>query len=172
MKTMILMDTREKIAHKATIIDAFHRHGVEYERTKLWCGDYTLPADQSVCIDVKHGLQEVYSNLVHEHERFRRECLRAIDGKIRLILLVEEPGIRTLADVKTWANPREEQYNLILQQIEIGTLPPSRRPKGPPLPSPRLYRIMRTFRELYGIEWEFCDPAQTGDRILELLKLI
>ncbi|MBQ1483930.1 MAG: ERCC4 domain-containing protein, partial [Eubacterium sp.] len=65
---MILIDTREqKYEH---VRKAFEEMGVPYDRTKLYVGDYTLVNDQSVCVDRKAGLHEVYSNLIQEHDRF------------------------------------------------------------------------------------------------------
>lgn len=162
MKTVVCCDTREKTAKKTHIFDAFDHAGIEYIRTKLYVGDYALLNDQSLCVDVKQGLSEVYSNLVQDHERFRRELVRARDAGIKLIVLVEEPKIRTLEDVQDWVNPRSIIYQKKADQ-GIATQ------KAPPISSKRLYNIMRTMAENYGVVWEFTDKAHCGERILELL---
>lgn len=162
MKTVVCCDTREKTAKKTHIFEAFDRAGIEYIRTKLYVGDYALLNDQSLCIDVKQGLSEVYSNLVQDHERFRRELIRALDAGIKLIVLVEEPKIRTLEDVQDWVNPRSIIYQKKADQ-GIATQ------KAPPISSKRLYNIMRTMAENYGCNWAFTDKAHCGERILELL---
>ena len=162
MKTIVAVDTREKTAKKTHIFEAFYRAGIEYIRTKLYVGDYALLNDQSLCIDVKQGLSEVYSNLVQDHERFRRELIRARDAGIKLIVLVEEPKIRTLDDVQDWVNPRSIIYQKKADQ-GIATQ------KAPPISSKRLYNIMRTMAENYGCNWAFTDKAYCGERILELL---
>ena len=170
MKKIIQMDTREKRGHKDHILRAFQRHGIQHIRSKMYVGDYTLLNDQSTCIDVKQGLQEVYSNLIHAHERFRAECIRAQRAEIRLIILVEEPGISSLEGVKGWENPRIAEYDELCEKVKAGLLPRDQKPKGPPIDSKRLSRIMRTMSELYGIEWRFCSPEQTGDEIIRLLE--
>ena len=119
---------------------------------------------------MKQGLQEGYSNLIHAHERFRAECVRAQRAEIRLLILVEEPGISSLEDVKTWENPRAAEYDEICEKVKAGLLPRDQKPKAPPIDSKRLSRIMRTMAELYGIEWHFCSPEQTGDEIIRLLE--
>ena len=170
MKKIIQMDTREKRGHKDHILRAFQRHGIQHIRSKMYVGDYTLLNDQSTCIDVKQGLQEVYSNLIHAHERFRAECIRAQRAEIRLIILVEEAGISSLEGVKEWENPRIAEYDELCEKVKAGLLPRDQKPKGPPVDSKRLSRIMRTMSELYGIECKFWSPEQTGDEIIRLLE--
>ena len=162
MKTICAVDTREKTAKKTHIFEAFDSAGIEYIRTKLYVGDYALLNDQSLCIDVKQGLSEVYSNLVQDHERFRRELIRARDAGIKLIVLVEEPKTKTLEDVQDWVNPRSIIYQKKADQ-GIATQ------KAPPISSKRLYNIMRTMAENYGVEWAFTTKQHCGERILELL---
>lgn len=159
---VIQMDTREKAGKKGHITSAFDAAGVRYIRSKMYVGDYTLLHDQSLCIDVKQGLQEVYSNLVQEHERFRAECVRARDAGIRLLILVEQPEIQTLEDVHTWENPSIAAYNKkVLEGAE--------RPKRPPISSLRLQSMMLAMTALYDVEWRFCAPKDTGKVIINIL---
>ena len=153
MKTVICCDTREKTAKKTHIFDAFDRSGIEYIRTKLYVGDYALLNDQSLCIDVKQGLSEVYSNLVQDHERFRRELIRARDAWIKLIVLVEHgEGINSLEDVIFWENPRREKS-----------------PKA--INGDRLYKILQTVERKYGCTFAFCDKRHTGEEIIRWLTM-
>ena len=163
MKQVVVCDTREKLDKKKHIIKVLDRYGIEWIRTKVYVGDWTLLSDQSVCIDTKTcGMQEVYNNIVTEHARFQGECIRARDAGIRLIVLVEEPGIKTLDDVPGWKNPRIIKYR---QEEEAGIEHVAR----PPVSSERLHKIMRTMSETYGVEWCFCDKRHTGETILQLL---
>lgn len=158
-----MQDTKEKAGKKEHILSVFSKHGFQVIRHGLYVGDWTLLNDMSVCIDTKTGgLQEVYSNLVQDHERFRRELIRARDAGIKLIMLVEEPKIRTLEDVQDWVNPRGIIYQKKAEQ-GIATQ------KAPPISSKRLYNIMRTMAENYGVEWAFTTKQHCGERILELL---
>ena len=34
----------------------------------------------------------------------------------------------------------------------------------------RLFKIMKQMELTYGIEWQFCSKAQTGKKIIELLR--
>ena len=163
MKPVIVMDTREKDGKKKHITDAFDRLGLKTVRSKLYCGDYTLLNDQRVCIDVKQGLPEVYSNLVGDHFRFRKECIRAKDCGIRLIVLIEEEHIRSLEDVENWVNPRMIIYERMKEQGKQTA-------KGPPVSSKRLMGIMRVMTENYGVEWRFAPKEQCGETIWKILE--
>ena len=104
-------DTRDK-ANKHDNVDSYLlSRGHEIVRSKLYVGDISLLMNQSVCVDLKGmGLKEVYSNLVQQHDRFKRECVRAEEAHIRLIILVEEKSIRNLEEVEEWQNPRAIRY--------------------------------------------------------------
>lgn len=163
IKTIVICDTREKADKKDHILKVFDQHGIPVIRHGLYVGDWTLLNDMSVCIDTKTGgMTEVYSNLVQDHDRFRRECKRAQDAGIQLVVLVEEKGIASLDEVRNWINPRA-----IIRQRKIDNGEDA--PKAPPISSQRLEKIMRVMAENYGVRWEFCEKAQTGERILELL---
>lgn len=165
MKTVVVMDTRERNGKKDHILSAFEQHGIQVIRHGLYVGDWTLLNDMSVCIDTKTGgMQEVYSNCVTEHIRFRNECKRAQHVGIRLIILVEEDGIASIEDVPRWVNPRAIIYQ---RKKEAGEDVPI----IPPLSSARLCCIMKTMTENYGVEWMFCSKDQTGQRIMELLGI-
>ena len=73
---IILADTRQQDQKHKQKEKWFADHGIEVRRTKLYVGDYTLPTDQSVCIDTKRDIQELCGNICEkkEHERFRSEC--------------------------------------------------------------------------------------------------
>lgn len=161
MPLIIIEDTRQQLGKHDNIHDWMESHGVQLRRSKLFCGDYTLPADQSICIDTKYGLQEVYGDLIgKDHERFVRELGAARECGIRLVILIEEHGIKTLEDVREWKNPRRRQYYRAA---------PSMRPSRPPAPSWQLQLTMQTTAERHGCIWRFCSKAETGQRIVDIL---
>lgn len=158
----LIEDTRQQTGKHRNVQAYCNRHGIELIRQKLDVGDYMLP-DGAVSVDTKYGLAEVYNNLISGHDRFRRECIRARESGIRLVILVEQTGIKTLSDVKDWENPRVTQWNWA---VEHGYKPLA---KSPPVSSARLYGIMRTMEENYGIRFLFCNKRSTGKRIVEIL---
>lgn len=167
---VLLEDTRNPAEKHKNVHEWAEREGITIIRTKLLVGDYTLPADQSTCVDTKYGMQEVYLNLVQQHERFRAECELAQKAGVMLIILVEEGGLHGLTDVQTWRNPRRERWFRIHAAHKAEKLMKVQIPKTPPIPSDRLFTMMQTMEERYGIEWAFCDKAETGARLWQLLN--
>ena len=147
---IILEDTRNKPDKNVHIRLQLEKLGYKVERTKLYCGDYTLPTNQKICIDTKKDLQEVCGNLAQQHERFQAECVRAQEAGIKLIILVQEPNVTQLADVPGWYNWRLKKNPKALNGL-------------------KLFKIMHTMIEKYGVEWQFCKKSDCGKRIVELL---
>lgn len=151
---IIQIDTREKPKAISNILRCFELSGIKYISSKLYVGDYTLVNNQSVVVDRKRNLSEVCSNVCQQHERFRNELVRAQEAGIKIYILVEHgKGIRCLEDVRKWVNPR----------LKVS-------PKA--MTGKKLYKIMKTQQEKYGIEYVFCDKKQTGYMILKLLGVI
>lgn len=148
----IQIDTREHKFELARVQRQIEKKGVKTINSKLYVGDYQSLDNPRLVIDRKKDLQELCSNVCQQHERFRRELVRAQEAGINLIILVEHGGdIHELEDVFFWDNPRIKD-------------------------SPRattgqaLYRSLLTIRDRYGVRFEFCDKRHTGERIVELLS--
>lgn len=166
---MLLEDTRNPASKHRNVHAWAEAAGVTIKRTKLFVGDYTLPTDQTLCVDTKAHMQEVYQNLVEQHERFRNECKLAQEAGIRLTILVEDGSLHSLEDVASWINPRRERWYKIHAAHQKGRLLQLKIPSTPPVPSDRLMRMMATMTERYSVSWDFCSPSDTGARIWELL---
>lgn len=151
MSRIILEDTRNKPGKNAHIQLQLERLGYKVERTKLYCGDYTLPTNQKICIDTKQDLQEVCGNVTQQHERFQAECTRAKEAGIKLVILVQEQNITKLSEVAGWYNWRRKVSTKAVN-------------------GKTLYKIMSTFQERYGVSWMFCKKSEVGCKIIELLS--
>jgi len=165
----IFEDTRNPIEKHLNIHNYCDTNGIKIERTKLFVGDYTLPTNQAVCIDTKKDLQEVYGNVIQAHARFKAEILRASSARIRLIILVEQSKIQSLADVANWKNPRAIKWHKIFNAQKSGKMMNFKISSSPPASSPKLASVMNSLSERYGVEWKFCDKSETGKRIVEIL---
>ena len=149
---IIQIDSREKARAIQKILSEFDKQGIKHFVSKLPVGDYINLDNPRVAIDRKQSLAEVAVNVGQDHARFKRELERAQEYGIHLIFLVEHGGtIHELVDVQNWNNPRLKEHPLALT-------------------GPRLYKIMLTMQNKYGIEWLFCDKRCTGKRIIELLS--
>ena len=159
--SIVVCDTREQKDEHIT--GWFDAHGVRWIRNKLYVGDYTFLDNMTTCIDRKHNMQEVYSNLIQQHNRFRSELIRAQESGIRLVVLIEDKHIEDLEGVKSWNNPRIWQYRMMKKQgKEVKWKEPAS--------SEQIAKIMDRMSYAYGVEWQFCKPGETAQRILEVLN--
>ena len=78
----IQIDTREHKHEAERIEKQFDAMGVAHFRSKLYCGDYQSLDNGRLVIDRKKDLQELCGNVTQQHERFRRELVRAQEAEI------------------------------------------------------------------------------------------
>lgn len=166
MATIICDSREQKWSHVQRHLD---KCGIRWLRSKLPVGDYGRMDNLSVVVDRKASLSEVEGNLIQQHDRFRREAERAKENGIRLIVLVEEAGPKTLDDVRFWINPRRTRWQKIDQAHAQGRMLSIQISPKPPVDGEQLEKIMRTMAEKYGIEWRFCPHQAAGAEILKLL---
>jgi len=148
---VILEDTRNKPSKNKHIRDQLEALGLRVERSKIYCGDYTWATDQKVCVDTKQDLQEVVGNVIHDHERFRAECIRAKEAGIQLVILVCDPKIKDVSQVFGWYNPRLRFSKKATTGRQLG-------------------KILYSMKEKYGVRFEFTTKDNLGKRIVELLS--
>lgn len=148
---VIEVDTREKPKAIQTILKQFEAAGVQVIRSKLWVADYRLLDNPYLVIDRKQNLNELCNNVVQDHKRFAAELTRAKEVGISVVVLVEHGGaIKSIEDVPNWVNPR----------LKVSPLAVS---------GERLYKILKAMEYTYKVRFEFCNKANTGKRILEIL---
>lgn len=169
LKMILIEDSRQQNGKHDIKSKWFADHGIEVRRSKLYVGDYSLPANQSVCIDTKKDIQELVSDICgKQHERFRNECIRAQEAGIRLIVLVEnqgghikdniiQPTITSLSELHRWKNPRLFIFLRGKQKYPSAT-------RGI-----TLQKACMTMTAKYGVRFLFCTPEQSAQKIVELL---
>lgn len=163
----IQIDSREKARAITKIIKTFNECGVKHFSSKLMVGDYMSLDNPRLIIDRKQNLQELCGNVCQQHERFKRELLKAIDAGIQLVILVEHGrDITCLEDVYFWKNPRKHE---VRWQVVNG-----KREKyvvsAKAVDGNQLYKSLCTIRDRYNVRFEFCTKAETGKRIIEILS--
>lgn len=146
---VIIEDTRQKSGMHELKHSHFNEMGVQIVRNMLPFGDYAKPP--TISVDTKANMEEIAHNIGSDHQRFKRECIAARDAGCQLIILVENTeGISSVNDVHRWINP-----DLIY------------RPRA--ITGERLQKAMFTMSERYGVRFEFCDPEEAAEKIIELL---
>lgn len=186
---ILLEDTRNQIGKHDAKNKYFSEHGIEIRRTKLYVGDYTLPVDQSVCIDTKKDIQELIGDICgRSHERFKGELKRAQEAKIRVYILIENKGgeighsgifnrtVRSINDLFEWKNPR-----LFIMRSDTSQIIGYRRNGNPIYKKVQKYpnatkgaslaKACLTMQQRYGVEFKFCTPEEAGQKIIELLEV-
>ena len=149
---LIQIDSREHAHAIRAIKNTFDRQQIDYFVSKLPVGDYISIDNARFAIDRKQNLLEVCQNVCQDHRRFVTELKRAQNFGIRLVFLVEHgQGIQTLADVEKWQNPRLKQSKMAVS-------------------GERLFKILSTIERTYDTKFYFCSKAETGSKIIELLK--
>lgn len=163
----IQIDSREKPRAIKTILEEFDRQGVNHFVSKLPVGDYISLDNARLAIDRKQDLQELCGNVCQQHERFKRELVRAMQAGIRLVILIEHGSdIRTLEDVYFWQNPRRHEARWRYRNGKRERYVISEKA----VDGEQLYKSMCTIRDRYGVQFEFCAKQDTGKRIIEILS--
>lgn len=163
----IQIDSREKARAIRKIIKTFDEQGANHFSSKLLVGDYMSLDNPRLIIDRKQNLQELCGNVCQQHERFKKELVKAMQAGIRLVILIEHgPDINNIEDVCFWKNPRKHE---VRWKWESG-----KRKKyvvsAKAVDGDQLYKSLCTIRDRYNVRFEFCDKKDTGKRILEILS--
>lgn len=182
----LIEDTRNQPGKHKAKNEYWKSQGIKVIRSKLPCGDYALLTDMSMVIDSKKDLQELTSNICgKQHERFRRECQLAQDNGIQLIILVENqreqikgtdvwnPVITDLKELHLWKNPRlfiMKPTKEVIGHFKNGKPIFKKAQKYPSATRGiTLQKACYTMEQKYGVKFLFCDKAESGKRIIEIL---
>ena len=141
----VIVDSREKKWDHIKCL--FDRWEVPYEVRKLDVADYMLESDKSFAIDRKRSLDEICTNLMNRNDssRFWSEMRRAKANHTKVVVLIEQFGIKSINDVSNWSSKYSRVSGKVLQ------------------------REMLRIHFAYGIEFLFCDKRHSARMILNLL---
>lgn len=148
---IVLCDTRQQAGKHGNIDAYFAKTGIKMDRCALYVGDYALAHDGGRVVDTKQDVIElIHDVMTSDHERFRRECERAQEAGIRLLVLTEE----TLPEggLSAWQSPKKRDGKK-LTAVNGETL----------------RRALLTMTVKYGVRFRFCDANSTGRIIAEYL---
>lgn len=160
---IIQIDSREKARAIKKIVEAFDQCGINHPVSKLMVGDYMNYDNPRLIIDRKQNLSELCNNVCQDHDRFRKELLRAQENGIRIVFLVEHgKGIKHLEDVIWWENPRrwKRRKNPITgsrEEVETKAMT-----------GETLYKILCTQEKNMDASFFFCEKEDTGKEIAVL----
>lgn len=148
---VILCDTRQQAGKHENIDRYFARHGIKTARQALYVGDYTIANDARRAVDTKQDVMELVHDIMSEdHERFRRECVRAQEAGIELLVLIEE--VLPKGGLNAWTAPKDR------------TGRPLTKVRGESLRIAMLTMMMK-----YDVVFRFCAAKDTGKIVHEYL---
>lgn len=154
---VILEDTRNQIGKHRNISHQLAGLGHQVVRSKLYVGDYQLANSGKTVVDTKKDMLELAMDLCKDHARFRRECEKARDAGIKLVILTEEDlPDGGLAQWKSpvWKTPgRGHRAGDPISQVKPETL----------------YKQIHTMATRYGVDFRFCRRDETGKVIMDIL---
>lgn len=130
--------------------------GIKTVNSKLYVGDYAFANNHRVIIDRKKDILELVGNIKSkDHERFKKELIRAKEADIKLLFLVEElHNYNTLCE---WVSPVRKYGEF----------------KGKPytkITGLELAKSMKTIQERYGVRFFFCNKCDVAQKMIELLN--
>lgn len=154
---VILEDTRNQVGKHANIKRQLVTLGHQLVRSKLYVGDYQLANSGETVIDTKKDMLELAMDLCRDHDRFRRECEKARDAGIKLIILTEEE--LPAGGLAAWKSP-------------VWKAPGRGHRAGDPISKVKpatLYKQIHTMASRYGVDFRFCRRDETGRLIVDIL---
>lgn len=146
----IIEDTRQKADKHKAKHNFWADIGVTYMRSALAFGDYIKAP--SIAVDTKQDITEIGMNMCgngKEKHRFAAECNKAKDVGCKLVFLIEDKRFKDISD-------------LYGKQIHLHN--------GMTIPGDQLATAMHTMSGRYGCQFMFCDPKDSGKRIIEILE--
>lgn len=167
----IQIDSREKAKAIQKIKKSFDQGGVNYFFSKLMVGDYMNLDNPRLIIDRKQNLQELYGNVCHQHERFKKELIKAMQAHIQLVILVEHGSdVKCLEDVYFFYQPEMERFRYVTRTIDGKQIKTREKYIQKEIKGTSLFRSLCTIRDRYNVQFEFCNKKDTGKRIMGILS--
>lgn len=150
MIKILIVDSREKWTQAKSrdkhIKGYLDRHGILYRVEMLDVGDYMLDCG-SISVDRKQNLEELAKNLTNKSDnaRFMKEVRRAFESGVKLVILIEQRGIKGTQDLLKWRSKHTGVSGIVMAR--------------------QMFRLEMA----YQVKFEYCDPSSTGKRIMEIL---
>ena len=156
---VIIEDTRNQAGKHRNIKSQLAKLGHQVVRSKLYVGDYQLASRGDIVIDTKKDMLELAMDLCRDHVRFRKECEKARDAGIKLVILTEEE--LPVGGLANWQSPKWKTDG-------------ANHKRGDPISQVKpetLYKQIHTMASRYGVDFRFCRRDETGKLLADLLEV-
>lgn len=166
----IIVDTREHQSEWNRISKQFDELEVKYFRSKLFCGDYQSMDNTRLVVDRKKDLQELYGNICAQHERFKRELLRAMEQGIKIVILCEHgEDVKSLEDVYFFYQPPTKRWRVVKKEVNGKEVKVRESYMQKEINGKSMYKSFCTIHDRYNVDFVFCTKEETGRKIMEIL---
>ena len=165
---ILICDSRQQFGKHKNIDSYCKQMGIEQVTQCLSVGDYMegerdkngeVHSIGKISVDTKFSIMELSKDIMsRDHERFRKECIRAQEQGIQLVILIEEePPNGKIAE---WEVPKWETSDRFHRKGDPMTLV---KPEA-------LRKAMLTMWQKYGVIFEFCSRQKSPTRVIKILK--
>lgn len=167
----IQVDSREHESEWNRISKQFDELGVKYFRSKLYVGDYQSMDNTRLVVDRKKDLQELYGNICAQHERFKRELLKAMEQGIKIVILCEHgEDVKSLEDVYFFYQPPRKRWRVVKKEVNGKEVKVRESYMQKEINGKSMYKSFCTIRDRYNVDFVFCTKEETGRKIVEILR--
>lgn len=163
---LIKIDTRQQAGKHKNIDQWLESNNIAYSYEKLDFGDY-MRDGSNVSVDTKSGMDELAMDLGRDHDRFVRECERAIHAGCRLVVLVEAGRkYNDKVEVEGWSGRGCRSCRTVCDPNDYSHK--CSRPHRP-MVGRKLWATMKAMERRHAVRFAFCSKRETARIICDLL---
>jgi len=122
----------------------------EIRKTKLYVGSFTLPTDQSICIEINKDMQSLVSMICGKRNKaFINQLVRSREVGSCLTVITVDRNITSLPDLKEWRKDKKYNHSMTGETLE---------------------KSLSMLQAIYGCRFLFCQKSEVADKVIEILE--
>lgn len=122
----------------------------EIRKTKLYVGSFTLPTDQSICIEINKDMQSLVSMVSgRRNKAFVNQLVRSKEVGSCLTVITVDRNIASLSDLKEWRKDKKYDHEMTGETLE---------------------KSLIMLQKIYGCRFLFCQKSEVADKVIEILE--
>lgn len=122
----------------------------EIRKTKLYVGSYTLPTDQSICIEINKDMQSLVSMICGKRNKaFINQLVRSREVGSCLTVITVDRNITSFSDLKEWQKEKKFDHSVTGETLE---------------------KSLSMLQMIYSCRFLFCKKSEVADKVIEILE--
>lgn len=123
----------------------------EIRKTKLYVGSYTLPTDQSICVEINKDMQSLVSMICGKRNKaFINQLVRSREVGSCLTIITVDRYITSFSELKEWQKEKKFDHAVTGETLE---------------------KSLSMLQMIYGCRFLFCKKSEVADKVMEILKM-